>query len=95
MGYHMDYEQIGQTRPQPTEKHRVSGVIAVVLICVLVMGAVAIKTVGLPWVETFLIPGDPEVTQAALQDMVSNLQEGQSIGEAVTAFCREIVENAK
>ena len=47
------------------------------------------------WVQEFLLPGDPAVTAAALENMVDNIKDGNSIAEAVTAFCREIVENAE
>ena len=41
-----------------------------------------------------LLPGDPEVTRAALAGLAEDIREGQSLGQAVTAFCQEIVDNA-
>lgn len=41
-----------------------------------------------------VLPGDGAVTAAALQGMVSDLSEGATISEAVTAFCREIIAGA-
>jgi hypothetical protein len=58
-------------------------------------GALTVKATGLPWVQKYLLPGDPEVTAAALEQMVDDLRAGHGLGAAVTAFCREIVENAK
>ena len=46
-------------------------------------------------VWNWILPGDPQVTGAALDTMVEELKEGNSVGEAVTAFCREIIENAQ
>lgn len=43
---------------------------------------------------SFLLPGDPEVTAAALQTMAQQIGEGQRITDALTCFCQEIVENA-
>jgi len=42
-------------------------------------------------VTEILLPGDEEITAKALQTMVEDLGEGNGIGEAVTAFCREII----
>lgn len=42
-------------------------------------------------VRNLILPGDADVTAAALQKLVSELGEGQSIGEAVTVFCQQII----
>ena len=42
-----------------------------------------------------LLPGDPEVTWNALETMATQLRSGEAIGDAVMAFCREIVAGAK
>ncbi len=39
----------------------------------------------------FLLPGDPAVTQAAFSDLVEDVRSGESVPDAVTAFCREII----
>lgn len=40
-----------------------------------------------------LLPGDPEITSSAFSAMVENIREGTLIGDAVTAFCLEIINN--
>lgn len=45
-------------------------------------------------VPDFLIPGDPEVTTVATKNMITNLQEGAKVNEAVTVFCKEILNGA-
>lgn len=42
-----------------------------------------------------VLPGDAGVTYQALDHMAENLRSGQGITDAVTAFCREIVDGAK
>lgn len=42
----------------------------------------------------FFFPGDTEVTRRALKDLTTDLQNGAPIGDAVTAFCLEILRNA-
>ncbi len=45
-------------------------------------------------VRTVLLPGNPQVTERALTELVENMRHGDSIKDAVTVFCREILENA-
>ena len=45
-------------------------------------------------VRHFLLPGNGAVTEAALGDLVESLKDGEQVGEAVTAFCKHIIENA-
>ena len=50
---------------------------------------------SVPKLHEYLIPGDPDVTSAAFSQLVSDMQSGESFGDAVTAFCREIITNAE
>lgn len=43
----------------------------------------------------WLLPGDPAVTEAALREMIEDLSQGEAFGEAVTAFCKEIIVGAR
>ncbi len=43
----------------------------------------------------WLLPGDPEVSATALENMVSSVKNGESLSDAVVAFCQEIVANAQ
>ena len=54
-------------------------------------GAVWVHLKGLP---DFMIPGDPEITKSAAAMMLSNLRNGASIHDAVTVFCKEILNGA-
>lgn len=66
------------------------------------------KKVSVPWLLTgvallalllggwkLLLPGDPTVTANALSHLVEDVRSGDSVGEAVTAFCREIIDSEK
>ncbi len=92
MSYRVEYEKIGNISDQK-RKNRTSTV-AAVLVALLVLGAIAVKTVGLNWVKEVLLPGDPDVTAAALEGMVENLRSGESLLDAIKTFCREIMEHA-
>lgn len=90
MGYRIQYGPVGSKRRE-RKKKRMGLLVA---ICVVISAAV-LHFSGLDTViKTWLLPGDPEVTAAALQELVSDLQDGAGIGEAVMAFCEEIVDNA-
>lgn len=59
------------------------------LVAVIVTLAMSIKSIRL-----YLLPGDPVVTDKALQCLVEDLRNGDKFSEAVTAFCEEILANA-
>ena len=92
MGYRIEYEKIGKV-PDRKGKSR-TGVIVGVLVMLLILGAVTVKAIGLEWVQEVLLPGDPDVTAAALEGMVEDLRNGSGIVEAFKAFCEEIIQNA-
>ena len=39
-----------------------------------------------------LIPGEPTATEEMFHGMVSDIRSGETLGQAVTAFCKELVE---
>lgn len=41
-----------------------------------------------------MIPGDDAVTLQALECMSDNLRNGMELGDAITSFCREIMDGA-
>lgn len=44
--------------------------------------------------EYWLLPGDPEVTAQALSELVKTLRQGTNAGQAVAAFCGNILRGA-
>ena len=42
----------------------------------------------------FLIPGDQKVTKHAFYSMINQVQQGENIAGAISAFCEEILINA-
>lgn len=94
MSYRITYTSFGEEKKRPAGNRKWTGVMAAVLVIALVFGAIAVKNTGLRWVQNYLLPGDPAVTAAALEGMIEDLKNGDSLGNAVTAFCREIVDHA-
>ena len=46
------------------------------------------------WKE-ILLPGDPEVTAQSLEILAEDIRGGESVKEAVAAFCVRIMEHGK
>ena len=93
MGYQIRYDAIGIQNRKGRDKLR--GWIASICVLLLIAGAITVKTVGLTWVQEVLLPGDPDVTAAALEGMVEDLRQGDSLGQAIRAFCEEIIANGQ
>ena len=46
-------------------------------------------------IPDLLIPGDPQVTKTATVHMVDQLRTGVTFDQALTVFCKEIIDGAK
>lgn len=57
--------------------------------CIIITGLLLI-----PAVRNFLVPGDTDVTKSAISNFSSNIKEGESVKEAFSSFCQEIVNGA-
>ncbi|MBE6975951.1 MAG: hypothetical protein E7439_01985 [Ruminococcaceae bacterium] len=94
MSYRIEYGTSGDRRKPILRKKTVAAITAAALVFVLIAGALTVKIVGLTWVQEVLLPGDPAVTAAALENLAADLQSGEPLLEAITAFCREIIRHA-
>ena len=95
MGYTIQYGPAGKAEAAWHAKRRKkSGVILAV--CVLAVAFVAIVLSGdFEQIKNYLIPGDLEVTKAAFAQFTENIRQGDTVGDAITAFCREIIDGAE
>lgn len=82
MAYRVVYQAAKKVRG--AEKRR-SGAAALVGLA-LVLGVLT------PWGRELLIPGNPAVTVGALRELSEDLKAGQSLEEALEAFCREVAQ---
>lgn len=90
MAYRIRYGQPGiGERTAISRNKKVLPVILAAVICI----AVAICVLN-PNLKQALIPGNPEVTEAAFATMIADMKEGVRFGDAMTAFCREIIDHA-
>ncbi len=89
MGYKLSYDSVKLPKTAGKTDKKAWFYVALVVACF--FGAVAVKAYGLRFVQEILLPGDPEVTEAALEGMIARLKTGTSLSQAFEAFCREIV----
>lgn len=93
MGYSVSYDSI--STPKAPKNRRWTGIAAVIVVLVLVISAFSFKGTVLPFVQRWLIPGDPEVTAGALRTMVDDLRQGVDFADALATFCSEIIANGQ
>ena len=90
MGYRITYDN-GAIRKQTVRIRRIkwkrwsAGAVGIVLAVSLMVPQ------GRLWLRDLLLPGNEDVTAAALESMVTDLRDGEPIGQAVESFCKEIL----
>ncbi len=88
MAYKIDYIPVGR-RQYATNRKIPNWVIssAIILSLFVAFLALTVRYGSADW----LLPGDPNVTKAALTELIEELKAGEQFGDAVTAFCREVI----
>lgn len=88
MAYTIHYSPKDQKRYPAKKKDRRKTlkilVILIIMLCTMLM--------GLRGIPDFMIPGDPAVTKAAVKTMIYEMECGTPISDAVTAFCKQILQ---
>lgn len=91
MGYKIAYEKGGKVKFY-TENNRKLQKKAATFSCLLILVAVLIYAGAGKYLRSFFMPG---VTDAAFTALADDIRSGEGISDAVTAFCMDIIENAK
>lgn len=89
MSYKIQYSpETSSLYPQTTVRKpfRVKRWLAVMIAAV---AALWIHFYGIP---NFVIPGDPEITKAAASALVEEIKNGETLNDAVTTFCKMILD---
>lgn len=92
MGYRIQYGKV--TKKEREAVMRVSKRTAILKRTAVGCLVIAMVLLGKFGFLDFIIPGDREVTKQAFQTMLEEVQEGQSVKTAFTAFCGEILDGA-
>ncbi len=90
MAYHIDYDQIplpqkGSPSLNPKLLLLGAAVLAVAVCLVSVFGARMA-------VQQMFFPGSNAATAAALEELATSVVQGENVGEAVYAFCQNVLE---
>lgn len=93
MGYRIEYES---PRQYPTKKPRGSRIFWLTGAFLLIFTCFTLQfwPQGRELLEEALLPGDPAVTKQAFSLMTQQLRQGEAIGDALAAFCREVIDGA-
>ena len=62
--------------------------------CVILALLACLLLLRLEVVQQILLPGDPIITRKALDNFIIAIGNGVDLGDAVTAFCQEIILSA-
>lgn len=91
MSYRIDYsaDTLSKSTRQPSARLRLL-IVAFLLAFFLLFPALCPE--GAAWLRETLLPWDPTVTEQAFQEMISTLKQGEPAGNALSAFCREILD---
>lgn len=94
MAYTVQYKSVGKrkypTKVKKARKLRTATVAACLLLLLIVLNIGTVRE----QIESFLLPGDPDVTQAGFSQLVEDVKQGESVVDALADFCTFIVENA-
>ena len=94
MGYRVVYGKTLEKTQFKDKKQQTTKQIAVWAVAL--FAAIGICWIGWshPDIRHYLLPGDPEITGEALDQLIDNIKDGDSLSDAVTAFCKEIIDSA-
>lgn len=91
MAYVIQYSPESSDKYPQIKKHNSPKMGGLFLLLIILAAAIWCHLYGIP---DFLIPGDPVVTKSAAATMITNLQEGVKVGDAITTFCQQILHGA-
>lgn len=95
MGYCIVYgpePKIAHPKKRSTAKLRIRICLFLLLLS---FGIKALWPGGTAMLRRFLLPGESEITQQALDAMVRNLGSGIPISDALGAFCQQIIVHGR
>lgn len=91
MAYKIQYTPQEDHRYPPVKQHPKRGQGSTWVLLLLVIITLWLAVNGIP---DFLIPGDPDITRFAAAEMVHLMKEGASAKDAITVFCRQVLDGA-
>lgn len=62
---------------------------------ILLAGIIAVYVLSRSDIMRYFIPGDPEITVEAFSTMVNRVGQGETVGNAVVDFCKQIIHSSR
>ena len=92
MGYRIHYGEnvIKEYIPESKNRSNIKLLWVLIVCCAFIFAFSRNKDT----IINYLLPGNKEVTRAAISTFADDLRHGESLSDAAVAFCREIIENA-
>lgn len=91
MGYRVSYDEGQATKVALRSRKKNVWIFAIAVLLLLAMIAFPGGRLVL---RDILLPGNEEVTAEALEGLAAELKAGEPLGEAVEAFCLEIIHGS-
>lgn len=63
------------------------------IVVIMLVGFIAVYGLMKIGFIRYLIPGDPEITVEAFSAMVKRVGQGETVGNAIVDFCKEIIHS--
>ena len=94
MGYRVDYQPIKKVRNM---EKRVTHVPVFAGLCLLLFFFLVFSCwpQGVEVIKEIMIPGEPDITIAAMEQLSVLLMDGERFGEAFEVFCRTVAEGSQ
>lgn len=90
MGYRIEYDA-GESKRKPVRSRKWN----MKSLAVMASAVTLVITLSLPagrkWVRELVLPGDADVTSAALTALLDDLRAGEEFSAAVETFCVQII----
>lgn len=93
MGYRIAYTNVGQPEAAAQPKTGKPGML-ILIVCILLCLAFCFSPVRRA-VAAVIFPGMDEEAFLKMENLVREIRQGKPVGEAVTAFCREILADVQ
>ena len=94
MDYQIIYNPDKNSKFPIRKKHTKSTRLLLILVLIATICITASNATVKRTLRSVFLPGDPDATEAAIVNLVENIKEGETVKDAVTAFCIEILEES-
>lgn len=92
MAYRIDYGPPMEIRSPKDSKAQRLRIMTAISLMLFVLGVRWLWPEGRQNLKQILLPEYASHTQVAFQEMIGMMQQGESTADAVTTFCREVIE---